>query len=278
MTMPSLIWGSPQWMTGAWCSWASRRPRSCGATSGRATKRLGQDRRGDLESGSASRPWRSSLLDPLLTGTRPRRGANAFVILADNSQSLRIRDDNARPHSRRMAARRAPAGIALEDTARAGFRRPRLCLRLAPPRSVDGFDALTFDGTGTSLTTSLGALSRRFRGLPLAGVLLFTDGNRTDVGDLDWSALPPIYPVVPPSGGVAKDVGVEPDLDQPDQFRVGSGRDPGRRRCRRIRRASRSSPSSPTRPARKWNASRCSRPETTSRSAFGSSFAPSGKG
>ena len=36
-----------------------------------------------------------SLLDPLLTGTRPRRGANAFVILADNSQSLLIRDDDA---------------------------------------------------------------------------------------------------------------------------------------------------------------------------------------
>ena len=67
---------------------------------------------------------------------------------------------------------------------------------------------LTFDGTGTSLAASLGALAKRFRGLPLAGVLLFTDGNRTDVGDVDWSGLPPIYPVVPPSGGVAKDVGV----------------------------------------------------------------------
>ena len=36
----------------------------------------------------------------------------------------------------------------------------------------------------------------------------FTDGNRTDLGDLDWSGLPPIYPVVPPSRGVARDVGV----------------------------------------------------------------------
>ena len=75
-------------------------------------------------------------------------------------------------------------------------------------RAVDGFDALTFDGTGTTLATSLSALSQRFRGLPLAGVLLFTDGNRTDAGDVDWSQLPPIYPVVPPSRGVARDVGV----------------------------------------------------------------------
>jgi len=75
-------------------------------------------------------------------------------------------------------------------------------------RAVDGFEGLTFDGTGSSLTASLSALSRRFHGLPLAGVLLVTDGNRTDTGDVDWSGLPPIYPVVPPAPGVAKDLGV----------------------------------------------------------------------
>src|SRR5205823_325861 len=75
---------------------------------------------------------------------------------------------------------------------------------------VDGFDTLAFEGTGSALSTSLAALSRRFRGLPLAGVLLFSDGNRTDVGDLDTSPLPlpPIYPVVPPSTGVARDIGI----------------------------------------------------------------------
>ena len=65
-------------------------------------------------------------------------------------------------------------------------------------RAVEGFDDLTFDGTGTALRPRSTALARRFRGLPLAGVLLFTDGNRTDLGDLDWSQLPPIYPVSAP--------------------------------------------------------------------------------
>jgi uncharacterized membrane protein len=73
---------------------------------------------------------------------------------------------------------------------------------------VDGFNALAFDGNGSALSASLSALSRRFRGLPLAGVLLVTDGNRTDTGDVDWSQLPPIYPVAPPSRGVGRDVGV----------------------------------------------------------------------
>src|SRR5262249_60271438 len=75
-------------------------------------------------------------------------------------------------------------------------------------RAVGGFDDLAFDGTGSSLTVSLAAIAKRFRGLPLAGVLLFTDGNRTDTGDVDWSQLPPVYPVAPSSRGKPKDVGV----------------------------------------------------------------------
>ena len=148
-----------------------------------------------------------SLLEPLLTGSRPRRGANAFVILADNSQSLQIRDGETTQHPRRLDARPACRRIRLEDPAGQDFD-VRSYVFDSHLRAVDGFDALTFDGTGTALTTSLDALSKRFRGLPLAGVLLFTDGNRTDLSDLDLSQLPPIYPVVPPSRAVARDVGV----------------------------------------------------------------------
>ncbi len=75
-------------------------------------------------------------------------------------------------------------------------------------RSIEDFDNLAFDGTGSALGTSLSALSKRFRGLPLAGVLVFSDGNRTDLENLDWSSLPPVYPVVPPARGVIRDVGV----------------------------------------------------------------------
>ena len=32
------------------------------------------------------------LLEPLFSGTRPRTGANVFVVLADNSQSLQLHD------------------------------------------------------------------------------------------------------------------------------------------------------------------------------------------
>jgi uncharacterized membrane protein len=147
------------------------------------------------------------LLEPLLIGSRPRRGANAFAVLADNSQSLLI-------HNGTDAQSR---GDWVRDRLRQG--QPWLA-RLGQDfdvrnyvfdsslRAVEDFDTLAFDGTGTSLGTSISALSKRFRGLPLAGILVFTDGNRTDLGDLDWSSLPPVYPVVPPIRGKPRDVGV----------------------------------------------------------------------
>ena len=93
MTMPSLIWGSPQWMAGALVLMGRRGRRAP------LELRPGADE--PRPSGSARAILKAlgftalalSLLEPLLTGSRPRRGANAFVILADNSQSLLIRDD-----------------------------------------------------------------------------------------------------------------------------------------------------------------------------------------
>jgi uncharacterized membrane protein len=206
MTTPSLIWGSPHWMTGALALLAVATATILWSYTRAATKRSVKIGAATLKALGFT-ALALSLLEPLLTGTKPRRGANAFVILADNSQSLLIRDDNTTRTRgewvRDTLRQETPWRIRLgQDFDVRGY---AFDTHL---RAVDGFDALTFDGTGTSLSTSLLALSKRFRGLPLAGVLLFTDGNRTDVGDVDSSGLPPIYPVVPRARGVARDVGV----------------------------------------------------------------------
>ena len=147
------------------------------------------------------------LLEPLLSSSRPRRGANAFAVLADNSQSLLIHDDND-PRSRGDWVRDGLRHGSAWQTRLGQDFDVRNYVFDSHLRSVEDFDTLAFDGTGTSLGTSLSALAKRFHGLPLAGVLLFTDGNRTDLGDPDWSSLPPIFPVVPPSRGVIRDVGI----------------------------------------------------------------------
>jgi uncharacterized membrane protein len=147
------------------------------------------------------------LLDPLLARTRARSGANAFVILADNSQSLQIHDDDA-TQTRGEWMRQLLKSDAAWRTRLAQDFDVRGYAFDTHLRAVDGFETLTFDGVGSTLSGSLKALAKRFHGLPLAGVLLVTDGNRTDTGDIDLSGLPPIYPVVPPASKIAADVGV----------------------------------------------------------------------
>jgi hypothetical protein len=206
MTMPSLIWGSRQSLTTAlvllgiaaivllWSYARARTSRSVKVGCA-LLKAIGFSALALI------------LLEPLLSGSRPRRGANAFVILADNSQSLQIRDDKSAPTRgewvRERIARDSPWKTRLGQDYDV-----RSYVFDSHLRAVEGFDVLAFDGTGSTLATSLAALARRFRGLPLAGILLFSDGNRTDTGDVDWSQLPPVYPVVPPSRGVARDVGL----------------------------------------------------------------------
>src|SRR5262249_6869404 len=128
--------------------------------------------------------------------------------LVDNSQSLQIHDGDDRK-TRADWVRQALRKESPWFTRLAQDFDVRTYAFDSHLRAVPGFDDLAFDGTGSAVVTSLSALTRRFKGLPLAGVLLVSDGNRTDVGDVDPASLPPIYPLVPPSRGIGRDVGVE---------------------------------------------------------------------
>jgi uncharacterized membrane protein len=206
MTASSLVWGSPRWLAIVAplvsvallvVLWSYVRART------RRTVRLVAA----MLKAVAFVALALCLLEPLLAGSRPRRGANAFAVVADNSQSLRIHDEGStttrgdwvRDVLRKDANWRTRLGQDFDV---------RPYVFDSHLRAVAGFDALAFDGTGSTLGASLSALARRFRGLPLAGVLLFTDGNRTDTGNLELAGLPPIYPVVPPTRGAVKDIGV----------------------------------------------------------------------
>lgn len=138
------------------------------------------------------------LLEPLWSGQRARPGANHFAVVADNSQGLRIRDageTKARGDwlTNVLAVAQAPWLERLERDFQ--VRRYLFDTRL---QSIRDFAELNFDGRATSLGAALQTLRDRFRGQPLAGVLLFTDGNATDLPDgrLDTTGLPPVYPVV----------------------------------------------------------------------------------
>lgn len=147
------------------------------------------------------------LAEPLLTGSRPQPGANVFVVLVDNSQSLKVRE-------RDTDGTRADRVQTLL-TGNAGWRTrlgqdfdTRDFVFDSHLRASDGFEHLTFDGTSSSLHAALVSVAKRFQGRPLAGILLVSDGNATDSPDIDWSALPPVYTVLPPDAPASRDIAV----------------------------------------------------------------------
>jgi len=206
MAIPSIIWGSPEWF-GVVAALLGTSAIALGWSYGRTRAPRRVKVLGSLLKAAAFTTLALILLEPLLTGMRPRRRANAFVILTDNSQSLQIRD-GARSQTRGDWLRGLLDKEATWKTRLGQDFDLRNYVFDSHLRAVDEFDSLDFEGTGSTLGTSLSALAGRFRGLPLAGVLLLTDGNRTDLGEIDTAGLPPIYPVIPPAKGNTHDIGV----------------------------------------------------------------------
>ena len=138
------------------------------------------------------------LLEPLMSGTRPRPQANVMPILVDNSRSMQLKPE---PGGESRGSRavglveaRTPARTRLEQDF--DVRDYRFDARL---EAIDSFGAMDFKGGSSALLASLRLLAERFSGRPVGGVLLFTDGNATDVADdaFDWGAFGfPVYPVV----------------------------------------------------------------------------------
>jgi len=138
------------------------------------------------------------LLEPLWVSQRARPGANVFALIADNSQSLQVKDaGQSRSRGELLCEHLAadPQGwqTALEQTFQ--VRRYTFDSRL---QSARDFSGLNFDGRASALGGALRTAMDRWRGQPVAGVLLFTDGNATDLaGDQPTlDGCPPVFPVV----------------------------------------------------------------------------------
>jgi len=75
-------------------------------------------------------------------------------------------------------------------------------------RRTTDFSELLFDGKASAIGGILRTIAQRYHGRPLAGVLLMTDGNATDMGEqfYDLSGVPPVYPVVVGADRPQKDI------------------------------------------------------------------------
>jgi uncharacterized membrane protein len=152
------------------------------------------------------------LLEPLWLGQRARPGSNLFAVVADNSQGLQIHDANeTRSRGEMLRELVDPAKAGWQSTLADTFdlRRYVFDARL---QSTNDFHELAFDGRSTALGSALRTVSERFQGRPLAGVLLLTDGNATDLpaGTLpDLPGLPPVYPVVIGRRDAVRDIALQ---------------------------------------------------------------------
>ncbi len=152
------------------------------------------------------------LLDPLWTESRARPGANLIALLADTSEGMNIHDPGA-TQSRGEALRQL---VAAPDTGwqkrlsqTFEVRRYRFDSRLETAPSPA---QLTFEGRSSNLGNALRQLAARFKSRPLAGVVLLTDGNATDLAESmipGLTGLPPIYPVVMGSEKPPRDVAIQ---------------------------------------------------------------------
>jgi uncharacterized membrane protein len=157
------------------------------------------------------------LIEPLWSGRRAKSGANLFIVLADNSNGMTIRDRDASRSRGEILRALLQAGEGADATLAGSAAwlailsndfqvRPYLFdSRLH--RTTD-FSDLTFDGKATALGAALRTLAGRFQGMPLAGILLLTDGCATDWGaDVpEIPGLPPVYPVVIGEGPPPRDI------------------------------------------------------------------------
>ena len=158
------------------------------------------------------------LLEPLFSGTRARPGANTFAVLADNSQSMTLKDRDSRQtradQLKDLTKKESPWLARLQQDF--DVRQYAFDTQL---RALVGAEALPFDGRASALGAALDGLARRYQGRPVAGVLLFSDGIATDAEAVErlvaqasaagGAKLPPVYPVLVGGEHPADDIGVE---------------------------------------------------------------------
>jgi len=146
------------------------------------------------------------LLDPLLSGTRARPAPINSSSSPTTARAMTLRDRAAIRPGRSSSNR-------LRGNLPRGSRVSARILTFVNMHSIRSYAPclrwmkLEFDGRSSSLGDSLSKLLNRYKGRPLAGVILFTDGNATDTDAIErvlaeQSAAgasghaPPIYPVV----------------------------------------------------------------------------------
>ena len=118
-----------------------------------------------------------------------------FIVALDQSASMTMTPSETM--KARWAAAREILAMPWTETlaASCGLDCVALAGDLGPRQSLAELQALDPDGKSTLLSQSLNKLLERYRGQPVAGVLLLSDGLDTREIDDEWAAEPRPYPI-----------------------------------------------------------------------------------
>ncbi len=149
------------------------------------------------------------LLEPMWSREKAKPGANVFAVVADNSRSLTLNEPGAKL-SRGAEMREVLLGerSAWRKTLGENFE-VRNYLADSRLRPTDAFGELNFDGRASALGDALRQVAARHHGQPLAGIVLMTDGNASDLAAAAAiEGLPPVFPVVFGTDNVGRDLAI----------------------------------------------------------------------
>lgn len=153
-----------------------------------------------------------ALTEPLWSGVRIQPGTNLFAIVVDDSQSLQITDIPSGEPRLKQVQELLTANQPDQDTPQwmtdleRNFSVRKYSLD-AHAHAQSNLQQLKFDGLQSKVVTSLNELNRRYQKLPLAGILVMTDGiTAEDLNQLESSV--PIYPVPIGESKPATDVAI----------------------------------------------------------------------
>ena len=147
------------------------------------------------------------LVEPRARGTRPQPQENLLPVLVDASHSMRVKNTDADTSDaqrlQKTLAEQPGWLINLEQMF--DMRRYLFGDRL---RSVSDFTEIPFEDNRSHLRIALQTLAQRFGNRPVAGCVLFTDGNWTDAAaEVDWTQLGfPIFVVRDPDDSKLRDL------------------------------------------------------------------------
>ncbi len=139
-----------------------------------------------------------AIADPQITSERPAQGANIVALLADNSKGLSITEAGSeQSRGEKLRSILTETSFPWIEQLKETFQVRSYLFDTQARRSAN-FEGLDYVGLQSNVESSIKGLSTRLQNKPVAGIVLFTDGNSTEseFSQEDLKKLPPIYPVI----------------------------------------------------------------------------------